>query len=263
MVEDARKARRAGRRQRRAASKPSTSSHTPGGDPDDEGFGRMSDRTLELRILVVGGILLAAVVVELTIATVVWPEAGKAMWQGVALEMFTGREAGIPVSLQGGAPAYIVAQVSATQDIGVVCLAYPAFLWALHRYGDRDNFVMRRLRRLQQRARSHKKFVRRWGPIGIFAFMLVPFLINGPLIGAAAGRVAGVSTKYLIAPVVAATVVAALAWTYAYNALFTLVKGIDPRIPPLLTVAIVGSLLLWAGIGELLEHRREQRKKAA
>lgn len=245
--------RRARARRRRRAKETS-------GEPVDEGFTRISSRVLEVRILVVGAILLAAVLVELILATVIDREAGAALWRGVLLEMFTGREAGIPVSLQGGAPAWVVAQISATQDIGIVCLAYPAFLWALHRYRDRDNFVMRRLRKLQERAQGHRKFVRRWGPLGIFAFMLVPFLVNGPLLGAAMGRVAGVSTKYLIAPVVAATIVAALAWTYAYDAIFNLVDGLDPRLPPLLTIAIVGSLLLWAGIGEVLEHRREKRK---
>lgn len=230
-------------------------------DPDlDEGFARISSRALEVRIIVVGCILLAAVLVELAIATYVWEDAGQALWRGLVVEMFSGREAGIPLSLQGGAPWWVVAQVSATQDIGVVCLAYPAFLWALHKYEDRDNFLMRRLRRLQAHAVKHRKFVRRWGPFGVFVFMLVPFLVNGPLLGAALGRVAGIATKWLILPVVAATVVAAVAWTYAYDVVFRLIEGLDPRIPPILTVGIVGSLVLWGVIGEAVEMRRERRQ---
>lgn len=236
----------------------------PPADPDlDEGFHRISSKALEVRIIVTGFILLAGVLVELALATWLWPDAGKAMWEGLVLEMFTGREAGIPVSLGGGAPPWLVAQVSATQDIGVVCLAYPAFLWALHRFRDRDNFVMRRLRRLQAHAVKHRAFVHRWGPLGIFAFMLVPFLVNGPLLGAAVGRVAGIATKWLILPVVGATVLASLAWTYAYDLVFGLVKGLDPRIPPVATVAIVGSLVLWGIIGEILDARREARLRRA
>lgn len=231
-------------------------------DPDlDEGFTRISSRVVEVRIIVIGCILLAAVLVELAIASFVWPEAGQAMWRGLVVEMFSGREAGIPLSLEGGAPPWIVAQVSATQDIGIVCLAYPAFLWALHRYRDRDNFVMRRLRRLQQHAVKHRVFVRRWGPFGVFLFMLVPFLINGPLLGAAVGRVAGIATKWLILPVVAATVIAATAWTYAYDLVFNLVEDLDPRIPPALTIAIVASLVLWGIIGEVLDARKEATRK--
>lgn len=233
----------------------------PPPDPDlDEGFADIPDRTLMARILVIGAILMAAVFTELAIATYLWPEQGQALWQGMVLEMFTGREAGIPVALQGGAPAWVVAQVSATQDIGVVCLAYPAFLWALHRYRDRDNAVMRRLRRLQQHAAKHRAFVHRWGPLGIFLFMVVPFLVNGPLLGAAAGRIAGIATKWLILPVVAATVVAALAWTYAYDLLFSLATGLDPRLPPLLTICIVGGLVAWGILGEILDARKARRQ---
>lgn len=231
-------------------------------EPEQEGFPRLSSRTVEVRLIVVGCILLASVLVELALATFLWPSAGRALWEGVVLEMFTGREAGIPVALGGGAPPWVVAQISATQDIGVVCLAYPAFLWALHRFDHKDNLVMRRLRRLQRHAAKHKAFVHRYGPLGIFLFMLVPFLLNGPLFGAAMGRLAGITTRWLILPVVGATLLAAVAWSYAYDALFRFVADLDPRIPPLLTIVLVGLLVGWGLVGEALDLRREARRKA-
>lgn len=234
----------------------------PPGRPEEEGFTRLSSGAVEVRLIVVGFLLLASVLVELALATFLWPGAGRALWEGVVLEMFTGREAGIPIALGGGAPPWVVAQISATQDIGVVCLAYPAFLWALHRFDHKDNFVMRRLRRLQQHAANHKAFVHRYGPLGIFLFMLVPFLLNGPLLGAIMGRLAGITTRWLILPVVGATVVAAVAWSYAYDTLFRLVGNLDPRIPPLLTIVLVGLLVGWFLVGEAIELRREARRKA-
>lgn len=226
-----------------------------------QALGRMalSKASLELRFVLVGLILICAVLTELIIATALWPEAGIALWQGMAVEMFTGREAGIPISLQGGAPPWVVAQLSATQDIGIVCLAYPALLWTLHRFRDRDNLIMRRLRRIEAHAAKHQKFVHRWGPLGIATFMLIPFLINGPLLGATMGRLTGIRTRYLIAPVVAATVIAAFMWTYAYDALFALVDGLDPRVPPLLTIVLVGGFVGWAIVGEIVETRRLRR----
>lgn len=216
----------------------------------------LSGASVELRLVLVGLILMGAVVTELAIATYLWPEVGVALWQGVILEMFTGREAGIPVALQGGAPPWVVAQISATQDIGMVCLAFPALLWALHRFHDRDNLVMRRLRRIERHAEQHRAFVHRWGPLGIAVFMLIPFLINGPLLGAALGRLTGIPTRFLVAPVVGATVVAAAMWTYAYDALFLVVDGLDPRIPPLLTIVLVSGFVGYAILGEILEARR-------
>lgn len=220
---------------------------------------RLSQVSVEVRFILIGLILIAAILTELAVATALWPTVGIALWQGFILEMFTGREAGIPVALQGGAPPWVVAQISATQDIGIVCLAYPALLWALRRFHDRDNLVMRRLRRIEAHAAKHQKFVHRWGPLGIAMFMLVPFLINGPLLGAAVGRLTGIPTRYLIAPVVGATVVAALMWSYAYDALFMLVDGLDPRIPPLLTIVLVSGFVGWAVVGEILEAQKLRR----
>ncbi len=227
---------------------------------EEEGFTRLSSRAVEVRLVIVGCILLAAVLVELAIATFLWPRAGRALWEGLVLEMFTGREAGIPVALGGGAPPWVVAQISATQDIGVVCLAYPALLWVLHRYRDRHNLVMRRLRRIQVHAAHHRVFVHRWGPFGVFLFMLVPFLVNGPLLGAAVGRLAGIATRWLILPVVGATALAAFAWTYAYDTLFRFVADLDPRIPPALTILIVGFLVTWGVVGEVLDARKQAKR---
>lgn len=222
------------------------------------GFHRIRSRNLEGRIIVAGTFLLGFVMFELIILSFADRAAAAAMWRGLAIEMVIGREAGIPASLSGGAPRWLVAQVSATQDLGVVCLAFPAFLWAVAYFRNRkrgEGWLMRRLLRLQRKALAHEKFTRRWGPLGVFVFMLVPFLVNGPLLGAIAGRVAGIKAKDLILPIVAATVVAALAWTYAYDAVFDAVGGIDPRIPPLATAAIVCALLSWSVIGEWREGR--------
>lgn len=240
---------------------PASTVGSPAPPEEAEGFGPLSSRIVSLRIVLVGAILLSAVFVELALVTYLWPGTGAALWQGLVVEMFTGREAGIPISLGGGAPAWAVAQISATQDLGVVCLAYPAFLWALHRFEHKDNFVMRRLRRLQAHAVKHRAFVHRWGPLGIFAFMLVPFLVNGPLLGAAMGRLAGIATRWLIAPVVGATILAALGWTYAYDTLFRFVADLDPRIPPILTAAIVVLLVGWGLLSEARELRREAKTR--
>lgn len=223
-----------------------------------EGFRRLPSRALQGRLLAAGGLLLAVAIAEVTLILAVDREAGWALVAGLGIEMMAGREAGIPVALAGGAPPWVVAQLSWIQDVAIGCLAFPAFLVLLERYRDRNTFLMRKLRDLETAAQHHQRFLRRWGPFGVFLFMLVPFLINGPLVGAVAGRIAGIRTRYLLLPVSAATAVAAAAWTYAYDALFAAVGGLHPLAAPVLTGALVGALLT-AGLVQDLRRQRRHR----
>lgn len=219
---------------------------------------RMHSRGLERFLLLLGVVLLAAVLAELILLTVAFPSQGMALWRAVAVEMVAGREAAIPIALGGGVPRWMVAQVSATQDIGVVCLAYPLFLRMMHHFRDRENWLMTRLRRIQKDADEHRGVVHRWGGFGIFLFMLVPFLVNGPLVGAIAGRLTGLNTRDLMLPVVAATVISAVAWTYFYDAVLRLAGDFHPLLPPILTAVIVGLVIGSLVLRETLQLRRER-----
>lgn len=203
--------------------------------------------------------LWVGLVMELTLLSAWRFDMTRSIAAGVVIEIFSGREAGIPVALQGGAPPWLVAQVSFTQDVAAAAIAYPLFLWALHHYHDRDNFFMRRLRRIESAAARHEAYVHRWGPVAVFGFMLVPFAINGPLAGGILGRLAGIPTHYLYLPVIGATAVAALSWTYAYDTLFRVVDDVDGRIAPLATVAILALVVGFMVLSEWTEQRRRAK----
>lgn len=220
---------------------------------------RMRSRGLERVLLLLGLVLLGAVLTELILLTVAFPSQGQALWRSVAVELVAGREAAIPIALRGGVPRWMVAQVSATQDIGVVCLAYPLFLRMMHHFEGRENWLMTRLRRIQKDADEHRGLVHRWGGFGVFLFMLVPFLVNGPLVGAIAGRLSGMTTRDLLLPVVAATCIAAVAWTYFYDAVLRVAGGVHPLLPPILTAIVVGLVLGSLVLRETLQLRRERK----
>ncbi|MEK6985010.1 MAG: small multi-drug export protein [Candidatus Thermoplasmatota archaeon] len=198
---------------------------------------------LRRALAVAGAVLLLFVAAELLAYKLVDGVGAGALARGLAVELVLGREPALPIALGGGAPPWLVAQLSATQDIAIGALAFPLFLYALARYRDAPNFVMRKLRDLEAEARKHEAFARRWGPLGLFAFMLVPFLVNGPLVGAAVGRLAGIPTRHLILPVVGSVLVASFAWTYFYNRLFALTGNLHPLLAPAITIGLVAIFL--------------------
>jgi uncharacterized membrane protein len=223
------------------------------------GLRRMSSPRLERVLLVTGLAMLGGLLAELILLTSAFPEQGQALWRATAVELVAGREAAIPIALRSDVPRWIVAQVSATQDLGIVCIAYPLFLRVMHRFGDRRNWLLDRLRRIQADADENRGMVHRWGGFGVFLFMLAPFLVNGPLVGAVAGRLAGLRTTDLLVPVVASTCIAAVAWTYFYDQVLALAGDFHPLLPPVLTAVIVGLVLGSLVLRETLEMRRNRQ----
>ena len=210
-------------------------------------------------LLFVAGLLgFAAVLVELGLAWLWDPRWGAGLALMVALENVVGREGAIPLASQEHVPAWLIAQVSFLQDLAVVGLAFPVFLYLLGRFHDRDNLLMRRLRRIERSAHARRHLVDRWGAVGIFLFMIVPFLLNGPLVGAILGRLAGMHNKALLAPVVLATAAAATAWAYGYDRLYRVVDGVDSRLTFALTALILAVVLTLMLVGELSSERAEQ-----
>lgn len=223
------------------------------------GLQRMENVALERGLVLAGLTLLGGLVAELVLLTLWFPAQGIAMWQALAVELVAGREAAIPIALGGGAPRWLVAQASAMQDIGIVCVVYPLFLRLMHRFQHRRTWFLDRMRRIQADADRHRGIVHRWGGFGVFVFMLMPFLVNGPLVGAVAGRLTGLRTADLLVPVVAATVVAAVAWTYFYNQVLSLAGDMHPLLPAILTAVILGLVLGSLVVHETLQMRRERK----
>lgn len=219
----------------------------------------MRSRGLERLLLLLGAALLGIVAAELALLTAAWPEAGFAMWRAVGVEMLFGREAAIPIAVSSGAPRWLVAQVSATQDIGVFALAYPLFLRLMQRTRGSDGWLAVRLRRIESDAEQHRGLVHRWGGFGVFLFMLVPFLANGPLIGGVAGRLAGLRTSDVLLPVVASTCLAAVAWTYFYDQVLGLAGDLHPALPYALSFVVVGLVIGSLVLRETLELRRARK----
>ena len=182
-------------------------------------------------------------------------DQARAMAIGLSTELAFGREAGIPAGLAAGLHPLLMWETSVLQDFATAFLGYPVFLYLLHRFQDRDIYLMRRLRRIEAKAREHERFVHRYGPLGIALFMLVPFLVNGPLVALVLGRLTGIHTRDLLAPVVAATVLIAGAWTFALDAMLDLANRFDERIGYVAAAVAVIAVATLGIIDFIREHR--------
>lgn len=224
-------------------------------------FGRKIAISWSILLLYVGALLFLLLLVETLVIWLIEPTLGQAILRGWLAEMMTGRESGIAVFLEAEVPLLLTIQYSALQDLALAFMVYPLYVYLLHRYEDRDNIIMRMVHRTQDTAKKHRRRVQRQGPVYLFLFMLVPFLVNGPLIGLMVGRLVTIRMPVLITVVVVATLVPAIAWSLFYNTLFRLTEQILPAAPTYITIGVVALVVLIIVIGSVIKALREIRHK--
>lgn len=213
-------------------------------------------------VLRAGSILLVGLLFELAILGAMWPHHAAAMVPGLVAGLFLGREAGIPTALALGAPPLLVLQMSATLDLATGALGYGG-LWALVGKSDRlGAWTKRILDERQEEAYERRGFIIRWGRWGVFLFMLVPFMVNGPLVVSLAARVAGLATRTIVVPVAAATFVGAAIWVAFSGVMLNLVGQVQGGLEIAVTAVFLGAMLAWAAWRIFSVQKRLREKRA-
>ncbi len=194
-------------------------------------------------------------------------EAAGAAAATAGTQIFFGKEIAIPLGiLEFGLHAGLVLGIVFMQDLVTTSWVYPAFYIFRKRHLGRDNFAGYFFSRVEKKAEEHRPFTEKYGAAGLFVFMLVPFAVNGPLIGAIVGKLAGIRTRYILPTVVLATLVTTVMWTalvvYARVQLETFEQVIHPRWITLGIVALVLSIVAISFVGFVRDHRKFQELKA-
>lgn len=213
-------------------------------------------------LLLIGLGMVGLLILETLLIMVVAPSIVYPILRGVLGELVTGREAGIPVFLEGGVPPLLAMQYSAMQDLAVSFIVYPIFIFLLKRHYDRNNFVMRWVKRTQEAAERRERMVHRHGPVILFFFMLIPFMVNGPLVGLLIGRLVRMRMKILVTLVIAVTVVLAVVWTLFYNTLFNWIDNVIPGGPTYITVGVVSFVLLLIISGSIYDKVKDHSEQS-
>lgn len=141
------------------------------------------------------------------------PLAAAKIGATLAAEIFPGKEFAVPVGINLGLPPAIVFGAVFVQDLITTMWVYPLFYLFRRRHLGRQNFAGFFFAKMERNAKKHEQFIRRYGAWGVFLFMLVPFAVNGPLIGAIIGKLAGIRTRYILPAVVGATALTTGYWT--------------------------------------------------
>lgn len=207
------------------------------------------DRTAGLVSLVLVMLLLAAVGATYFVD----PGLASSLFAFILFDLLFGREAAMMLGATLDLPAWLMFAVNVVQSLALGFLAAVAILYFVDRR--RHGWIARWAKDTRSFADRRRNTIDRWGPLGIFLFMLVPFLAK-PVFGALAGRLAGLEMRQIVVPVTAASILTAAAWAYFSVTVVGLLFEVWEGSGFLLTLVFV---LL--GVGLMLLYRNRQRHK--
>lgn len=136
----------------------------------------------------------------------------------------------------------------------MVLLFYPVFVFSMRKLVEFPRLGYF-LQRIQAAAERHHVMVRRYGIVGLFAFVAIPFWMTGPLVGSAIGYLLGFPAWLTLSIVIAGNFVTITGWAYLLFGLYNRAAVFGPWAP----VLIIGLIILFILASYRLNRRRKIR----
>ena len=211
-------------------------------------------KTTEGRILLLG---IATAFVGLIVMGLVafWsPQTSRIIGAMTFSNIVFGRAVSMSIGYAGGYGHAIVISVNIWVETIMVLLFYPVFVFSMRKLVEFPS-LKRFLERTRKAAEHHRDKVRRYGIIGLFAFVWFPFWMTGPVVGSAIGYLLGFPAWLTLSVVLAGTYIAMGGWAYLLFGLHTRAAVFGPWAPAM----IVGLIILMIVAGYWL-NRHEKKE---
>lgn len=169
------------------------------------------------------------------------------------LNLVIGRAAGMTFGYASGFGHLQVIPLNMLIETIQVLVVYPLFAlgWRqLIKWKSLQSFVTR----MHLAAESRSGMVRRFGVIGLFVFVFVPFWMTGPVVGAIIGFLIGLRPWQNLTIVLLSTYIAICLWALLLNELSAWAAAFNQFA----AYALVGAIVLIVVVMQLLNRRRNR-----
>lgn len=203
-------------------------------------------------ILLAGAALAMATVLGFGIGWIVARDATLGFAAMTGLNLLIGLAAGMSFGFAHGFGQLPVIASSALSDTLQVLVFYPLFVLSWQRLIDLGRFGPY-LEQMHASAVSQQGWVKRFGIVGLFLFVFVPFWMTGPVVGAIIGFLLGLRARVNLGVVLGASYVAIGLWALLFDRLNAMATGYHRWT---LFIAVVAVLLLGLVARRILPRRR-------
>ncbi len=212
--------------------------------------------TSEGKILIAGVVLALLYTAWIGVKFIFDPDKAQLISATTAFIILSGRAAGLALgfSLQFK-PITVILMCIILETIQVLIL-YPLFVFSW-----RQLLVIKSLKRffdkIQKAAVTHHDKVRKYGIIGLFAFVWFPFWMTGPVVGSVIGFMMALPAWLNLTIVLAGTYIAILCWAFFMHTVHQQIAGYGPLAGMILILIIILIIIL----GFLISKVRQKKKK--
>lgn len=214
--------------------------------------GRLLLHRTEGRVLLIGIVSVLAMLLAFGICWLVAPEATTVLAAMSGLNLLIGPVAGLSFGYANGLDHVTVIVDAILIESIQVLIVFPLFVLSWNHLLDLPR-LRPMLAKLQVRAESQQVWVRRLGIAGLFLFVLVPFWMTGPIVGAIIGFLIGLGTALNLTLVLTANSLAIVGWALSLHQLGRITIGFNRYA---LFAAVVALALLAVAWQQLARRRR-------
>ncbi len=183
--------------------------------PAAAGWRALLART-EGRLLAVGLALTAAMAAGIGIGLMLAPAATLDHAAVIGLNVVVGRAAGMSFGIARGLAPLELIVLNLAVEAAQVLVVFPLFVLGWQHLIDIRR-IAPQLERLRAAAESGRGRVRRFGILGLFVFVFMPFWMTGPVVGAILGFLLGLRTAVNLAVVLSATALAIVVYARLFE----------------------------------------------
>jgi uncharacterized membrane protein len=198
----------------------------------------------EGRILFAGALLAVATVLGFSIAWLFAPGATSLLAAMTGLNLLIGIAAGMSFGYANGLGHLEVIGSSFLADTLQVLIVYPLFVLSWQHLLDVGRLAPY-LARMRVSAEAQQGWVRRFGIVGLFLFVFVPFWMTGPVVGSIIGFLIGLRPVVNLAVVLIATYAATWFWAILLGGLNHVAATYNRYALFLAILAIILLTLAW------------------
>jgi uncharacterized membrane protein len=184
------------------------------------------------------------------------PEQAQILIGMTATDIMFGRAAAMAFGYSLFLKHSLVITICIIVETILVLIFYPLFVFSWHHL-----LVIKWLRntfdRIDRAAETHKDKIQRYGIIGLFVFVWLPFWMTGPVVGCVIGFLLGLKARFNIPVVLTGTYVAILGWAFILRRFHEHVAAYGSYAE----IVIFAILIIVIIFGNLLHRTLQEKKK--
>jgi uncharacterized membrane protein len=213
-------------------------------------------RSAEGKILLTGATLAAIYLAYLAMMFITQPAMAHILIGLTAVELMVGRAAAMAFGYSMFLGHEVVIPVVAVVETIFVLIFYPLFVLSCSQLR-----VLRPIQRffnkIHTQAVKRENFVRKYGLLGLFAFVWFPLWMTGPAVGSAIGHLLEMPARRNITAVLGGTYVAIICWGLLLHNFSEQLADYGSYAVMVLTAVIIGAVIA----GHLLAKARNIRSR--